>query len=281
MGNWEKERKQKIEKLCKHIRIKFLGYNVFTKRTTQGILFEELENFDIVLGFDAERKIYVAWSTAGHRIIDGAATMHTFSLNKLWINLSKISEEHMCFYQRLEGQKKPGYLRPEYYEKIMLIRESCIEEFCKNPIMYLMPNKMDPGYRAGTVFADFLTREVRISENKNDGRWFSDEERERYCCSRVRRDPAFRGRVLESWGSKCAICDEDILEVLEAAHIIAVEKGGTDAAENGICLCANHHLMFDHKLFHFDANTGQLIATDDRLIGKLPDLVQRKRNNPA
>lgn len=52
--------------------------------------------------------------------------------------------------------------------------------------------------------------------------------------------------------NKCAICRCSEPKILQAAHIIAVSEGGNDGPENGICLCANHHLMYDNELIKID-----------------------------
>ena len=42
---------------------------------------------------------------------------------------------------------------------------------------------------------------------------------------------------------------------LDAAHIIPVEKNGTDNKENGLILCKNHHKAFDDNLFKINPNS--------------------------
>ncbi len=49
---------------------------------------------------------------------------------------------------------------------------------------------------------------------------------------------------------KCQICDftfqkRDGTYYIEAAHIIPLKDGGTDAPENIVILCPNHHKMLD------------------------------------
>lgn len=69
-----------------------------------------------------------------------------------------------------------------------------------------------------------------------------------------KRDPKFRGIVLEAYESRCAICGfdlrvEDELTAIEAAHIRWHENGGPDVETNGLALCAIHHRMFDYGAF--------------------------------
>lgn len=58
----------------------------------------------------------------------------------------------------------------------------------------------------------------------------------------------FRFRVLKRYGVSCALCGLGVKEVLEAAHIVSVEDGGSDHPGNGLVLCRNHHRAFDERL---------------------------------
>lgn len=59
----------------------------------------------------------------------------------------------------------------------------------------------------------------------------------------------FNFEVFKRYGSKCAVCDLDILPMLQAAHLVPKEKKGSDDPRNGLVLCANHHLAFDAGIF--------------------------------
>ncbi|MCY4502725.1 MAG: HNH endonuclease signature motif containing protein [Alphaproteobacteria bacterium] len=60
--------------------------------------------------------------------------------------------------------------------------------------------------------------------------------------------PAFRGGVMELFGSKCAITGCVVHEALEAAHVIPVSEGGSYAPDNGILLRRDIHRLFDLNL---------------------------------
>ena len=57
----------------------------------------------------------------------------------------------------------------------------------------------------------------------------------------------FKFLVLKRYGPCCAICGIDVPQLLDAAHIVPKEKGGTDDPRNGLVLCALHHRAFDAK----------------------------------
>jgi len=55
----------------------------------------------------------------------------------------------------------------------------------------------------------------------------------------------FRNSVLKASIGRCLLTGEVIPEILEAAHIIPVENGGSDETANGICLRKDIHGLFD------------------------------------
>ena len=66
--------------------------------------------------------------------------------------------------------------------------------------------------------------------------------------SRGDRQRVFRRAVLRAYGYRCAVCANGYHEVLEAAHIIpwaSRRQALRIDVRNGICLCANHHKLFD------------------------------------
>lgn len=66
------------------------------------------------------------------------------------------------------------------------------------------------------------------------------------------RDNSFKHRVLNAYGSKCAVCGLQ-LKLVDAAHIIPVSfEGSTDQTSNGIALCALHHRAYDISLITFN-----------------------------
>lgn len=270
-NNWNDIRMKRLKKILGDIHTCFLGYSIWNQRTTQGVPFAELNAYDLILGYNAEHGVYVAWSATAHQIIESKAKEHTFSLHIKARKLLGYTEPIMCFYQRLEGTKKSEYTALEYYEKVVLVHEEYIEEFCKNPLLYLMPNCEDKGYKENTVYEDVVLHRLSVSNAKCDGIWHSKEERTRYNCNRQSRDRLFRKSVLNTYGCKCAICGETIEKVLQAAHIIAVKDGGNDVVENGVCLCANHHLMFDSGMFRIDPRTRMIYGIDPSLSDKIEE----------
>lgn len=72
-------------------------------------------------------------------------------------------------------------------------------------------------------------------------------DRKRVAASVYRRtgQDKFRRDILKAYSSTCFLSGERIPNILEAAHIIPVEKKGADQVNNGICLRVDIHRLFD------------------------------------
>jgi putative restriction endonuclease len=74
--------------------------------------------------------------------------------------------------------------------------------------------------------------------------------------NRRARDPKFRERVLTAYGNRCALCGVKLHRGLtpsalgvEAAHLRWFAFDGPDSVNNGVALCALHHIAFDPGAF--------------------------------
>ena len=69
----------------------------------------------------------------------------------------------------------------------------------------------------------------------------------------------FRAAVLGRYGQVCAMCDITAAELLEAAHLLAVSRGGAYDADNGLVLCSNHHAAVDRGLVRIAPDTTRFV----------------------
>jgi hypothetical protein len=69
---------------------------------------------------------------------------------------------------------------------------------------------------------------------------------------------SFKFQVLKRYGPKCAVCEIEVLALLQAAHLVPREHHGSYDPRNGLVLCANHHLAFDTNLFSINPKTLEL-----------------------
>lgn len=83
-----------------------------------------------------------------------------------------------------------------------------------------------------------------------------EDARARVLTSIVRRrgQGAFRQQLLSAYGGKCAITGCDVMDVLEAAHIVPYQGDATNVVSNGLLLRADIHTLFDLGKIAIDPN---------------------------
>lgn len=69
------------------------------------------------------------------------------------------------------------------------------------------------------------------------------------------RDPEFKFRVLRRYEGACAITGVAVKDVLDAAHVVPVDRGGTDDERNGLLLTATLHRALDAHLWALEPST--------------------------
>ncbi|MCX6503503.1 MAG: HNH endonuclease [Microbacterium sp.] len=80
----------------------------------------------------------------------------------------------------------------------------------------------------------------------------------------------FAFEVMDRYGPRCAVCEIDERALLASAHLRPRFANGTDKPENGLVLCANHHLAMDAGLWRVDPGDARVVARsgiDLRRIG--------------
>lgn len=77
---------------------------------------------------------------------------------------------------------------------------------------------------------------------------------------------AFREKVLRAYGGRCAITRCDVTEALEAAHITPYKGPKTNVINNGICLRADLHRLWDTGRLAVDEST-HMVLLDAAMIG--------------
>lgn len=82
----------------------------------------------------------------------------------------------------------------------------------------------------------------------------------------------FRALLLDRQVNECVICGIDVLDVLEAAHLVPHAKGGTASLDNGRLLCANHHRAYDAGLYRWN-------GAEFTWIGEGPEIILGARGS--
>lgn len=99
-----------------------------------------------------------------------------------------------------------------------------------------------PGYKI-----DALGRQR--PDHSHPGR-VSEIERVTLSSERIKRDAAFRARVLKKYGKACVICGYTVH--VDAAHLTPKFELSDDRVENGAPLCPNHHWELDNSVLSKD-----------------------------
>lgn len=95
----------------------------------------------------------------------------------------------------------------------------------------------------------------------------------RRTAGRARRSAQFRRQVLIAYEYRCAFCGYDgmlggVAVALDAAHVRWWAFDGPDSVDNGICLCALHHKLFDKDVLGMDQQ--RTITVSREFIGRSP-----------
>ena len=93
----------------------------------------------------------------------------------------------------------------------------------------------------------------------------------------------FKFRVEARYGSACAVCDWDIENVLQAAHIWPKSENGSDEPVNGLPLCPNHHVALDAGLWAISPKLEIVTLKDGptrEALGIRRDSLLHLRNHP-
>ena len=212
---------------------------------------------DLIIGYCPQADIYIAWNNIPHRssaaVIKGETHQYTLPRKTNFLcNTAQRFNEIYPVYKNLQSSR--------HKEKVVLIKPTFIKRFCMHPFAYLLPDEEDEEFAGDTLFgAPNMQNCILAEELLNSNNYCAYEERKLVSCKKVERDYRFRELVFGKYSTPhCIICGLEHLNTLQAAHIIAVQDGGDDIPENGIVLCANHHLMYDAKDFEIDFSTGEI-----------------------
>lgn len=87
--------------------------------------------------------------------------------------------------------------------------------------------------------------------------------RDRVTTTRLSRSGDFGPNVLTEYGQACAICETQ-LKIVEGAHIIPIhDERCRDEVWNGLCLCRNHHRLFDLRIIRLNSAGVVGVQADD------------------
>jgi hypothetical protein len=211
---------------------------------------EPYDKADFAIYINSDNKNAAIWDLKRRRIKE--QVVKTVSLSKDWNEIMPEYGEINALYKKM-GTRSCGA-----YEKVLVMHIDVLIEIYEELEHYIMINPGDSGF-----LGDITDKDLEFYNS------FESEERRKYSTKMWERNRKFREQVLNAYDYKCAICRCAEKQLLEAAHINAVAEGGTDNPENGICLCANHHIMFDRDLIkiNFEEHT---LSCDEKTLKDMP-----------
>lgn len=195
---------------------------------------------DALIGWSEEFKVFVAWNASIHSNHGDSAMLSCYE-----DILTKASEDGFAdglrWNRALGREEKYIAFEPEFLEQYLLSLTDIFE-------IPVGDTELDESEDDEDEFEE--EADNSLDEDSDVGtheEFFERGERKRFVTEKIR-DYKFRKKLLEIYTSGCAICGTKFQEILQGAHVVPVSNEGTDHQNNGILLCANHHLMFDRNL---------------------------------
>lgn len=202
--------------------------------------------------FFPTQEVCLIWNYKRHRNKhkECGAALSDLNVGTGWDGIVTGSDVFYPVYKYLGTKKGHDGLR--LYEKVYVVGISYLNLFFSQYHAFMEMNNQDDDFPKGAV---------------DDGVWRSDSERKKYSSSQYCREKQFRDAVLTAYDHQCAICRCNIDIVLQAAHERGYEVMNTkyDDPMHGICLCANHHLMYDQKLIDIDLHTLTITIKEEKI----------------
>ena len=189
----------------------------------------------LVISYNPRYKVFVVWNVMN---LDFRGDSKTLSLGKNEENYVKECSEDYLVYTIFPFENR-GRRR-------LVVGEKVFYEFCSNYIYYL--------------FGENFFNDIELGLDFDDAK--KQFYRESVLYEKKKRDPKFREKILNKFNKTCIVCGCKETDVLQAAHIKSVANGGDDSEENGYCLCANHHLLFDSCKLIIDMESKRFSCED-------------------
>ena len=208
----------------------------------------------IVINYSHRYNAYIIWNASIHRFLHNGSASVTFNCGadaEARLEAGILEDEIITTYKRIRQTNFENCV-----EKVLLIGTNALFEFLQHYEDYLYPDVAAiPAGKSVLYTTPADSQLMRI-----DGKTPEQIERSRIAATRTKRDPEFRRKILAKYHSTCIVCGSTEEKQLQAAHIESVQDGGSDSADNGYCLCANHHLLYDAGLLDIDKSHNTFVC---------------------
>lgn len=103
-----------------------------------------------------------------------------------------------------------------------------------------------------------------VGENEAPFSLTDDDSQRTYSLRQTRPNQARCAmKVFQRYGRACAVCGLEVYGLVQAAHLKAKKRSGSDDERNALPLCANHHLAFDKFLWAVEPETLRVSTCSD------------------
>jgi putative restriction endonuclease len=102
----------------------------------------------------------------------------------------------------------------------------------------------------------------------------SPPERKQFTVNRLSRNPKLSVEIKEMYDFSCQVCGVKLqghkFPIAVGAHIKDLGKphNGPDLKENILCLCPNHHSLFDNFGFYIDPETLEINGLSNEKVNQ-------------
>jgi len=116
-----------------------------------------------------------------------------------------------------------------------------------------------------------VSEDQNIISSLEKSKSFKDElpKIKEYVVSKHERKPEITIKIKNLYKNTCQICNEKLISpkglISVGAHIRGLGKphDGPDSIENLLCLCPNHHALFDSYAFYIEPHTYKIIGLEE------------------
>lgn len=233
----------------------YLGFG--TAEITYSVHWNHVHDAHLLFYYNENWKCYIVWNASIIKKANRGATTANFSYGDELYNRIKrgIPSDIECFDKKVSYKGKR-----DHYEKVVLVPEAKLIDFCSFYEDYIYPSAEDLKIRKYLMALPDKEEFIELNESDES---YNKVLRERDRISRARRDPEFRNRVLAKYNYTCIVCGCKEETILEAAHVIGVAEGGDDSIDNGMCLCRNHHRLYDAGLLEINLSSKKFSCSSE------------------
>lgn len=197
----------------------------------------------LILGYHAELRCFAGFDLQHHSVNRGASSSAQIPLSTLMAAL----DTGISLHVKSNGEVVIA-LRPEFLYSYAMTAGKLHRAESEADLLRGLAEAERQDYSGLVESSDFV------------------RSRQATQTTRYVRDPTFRSRVTRAYEQRCAVSGVR-LGLIDAAHILPVDGGGTDATSNGLALTPTLHRAFDKGLIYLSGDL--VLRLDESKVERL------------